>query len=244
MAEARAGGGEAAIGLHGRRDVDAKQIEELKKLYGFDKPPLRSLLRDAQELRAFDLGTSFLHNQDVWELIKSKLPVSISLGLWTFLLTYLISIPLGVAKAVREGIAVSTRSTTVLVLIGFAHSRFRARHAADRAVRGRHVPRLVPAARPHVRQLGEPVLAGAHRRLFLAPRAAAHLLRDRQLRDGDAPHQEHVRRGDPQAVRAGGAREGPVQRRVLYKHVSATRSFRWSPDFRPPSSARSSRGRS
>ena len=44
-----------------------------------------------------------MHNKDVWELIKEKLPVSISLGLWTFLLSYLISIPLGVAKAVRDG---------------------------------------------------------------------------------------------------------------------------------------------
>jgi microcin C transport system permease protein len=67
----------------------------------------------------FDLGRSFMHNKDVWQLIKEKLPVSISLGLWAFLLTYLISIPLGVAKAVREGSRFDT-STTLLVLTGFA----------------------------------------------------------------------------------------------------------------------------
>ena len=67
----------------------------------------------------FDLGRSFLHNKDVWELIKEKLPVSISLGLWAFLLTYLISIPLGIAKAVREGSRFDT-ATTLVVLIGFA----------------------------------------------------------------------------------------------------------------------------
>jgi microcin C transport system permease protein len=67
----------------------------------------------------FDLGRSFLRNQDVWTLIKSKLPVSISLGLWTFLVSYLVSIPLGVAKAVREGSRFDTL-TTVLVLMGFA----------------------------------------------------------------------------------------------------------------------------
>jgi ABC-type microcin C transport system permease subunit YejB len=51
----------------------------------------------------FDLGKSFFQNKDVWHLIKEKLPVSISLGLWTFFISYLIAVPLGVAKAVRAG---------------------------------------------------------------------------------------------------------------------------------------------
>ena len=90
--------------LHGeRRDLDEKQIEELKKLYGFDKPLHVRYFEMLASFAQFDLGKSFLHNKDVWELIKEKLPVSISLGLWTFLLSYLISIPLGIAKAVREG---------------------------------------------------------------------------------------------------------------------------------------------
>ena len=67
----------------------------------------------------FDLGKSFMHNKGVWQLIKEKLPVSISLGMWTMLLTYLISIPLGVAKAVREGSRFDT-TTTLLVLVGYA----------------------------------------------------------------------------------------------------------------------------
>ncbi len=107
--------------------------------------------------------------------------MSISLGLWTFLLSYLISIPLGVAKAVREGSRFDT-ATTLLVLVGFALPGLRARRAADRAVRGRHLPRLVSVARSHLRQLGEPELARAYRRLPVASRAAAHVLRDRQLR--------------------------------------------------------------
>ncbi|HWQ09188.1 MAG TPA: ABC transporter permease subunit, partial [Holophaga sp.] len=67
----------------------------------------------------FDLGKSFFHNKDVWQLIREKLPVSISLGMWTFLLTYLVSVPLGIAKAVRAGSRFDT-ATTFLVLVGYA----------------------------------------------------------------------------------------------------------------------------
>jgi microcin C transport system permease protein len=67
----------------------------------------------------FDLGRSFRHNKDVWQLIKEKLPVSISLGLWTFLISYLISVPLGVLKAVREGSRFDV-VTTGFVLLGYA----------------------------------------------------------------------------------------------------------------------------
>jgi microcin C transport system permease protein len=67
----------------------------------------------------FELGDSFMQNKPVWQLIQEKLPVSLSLGLWTFLATYLISVPLGVWKAVREGQAFDTVST-LLVLVGYA----------------------------------------------------------------------------------------------------------------------------
>lgn len=103
----------------GRRDLDAKQIEEIKKLYGFDKPPLQRYFEMLSNFARFDLGRSFMYNKDVWQLMKEKLPVSISLGLWTFVLSYLISIPLGVAKAIREGSRFDTAST-LLVLVGFA----------------------------------------------------------------------------------------------------------------------------
>ena len=119
LAEARAGSGGDTGSYTAKRDVDKKQIEDLKKLYGFDKPLHVRYFEMLGNFATFDLGKSFLRNQDVWTLIKSKLPVSISLGLWTFLVSYLISIPLGVAKAVREGSTFDT-FTTVLVLIGFA----------------------------------------------------------------------------------------------------------------------------
>jgi microcin C transport system permease protein len=120
MAEARAsrGGGETA-GFQARRELDAKQIAELKALYGLDKPPLERYVLTLKSFATFDLGKSFLRNKDVWQLIKEKMPVSISLGLWTFLISYLISIPLGVAKAVREGTRFDTL-TTMVVLVGYA----------------------------------------------------------------------------------------------------------------------------
>ena len=118
MAEARAGQGEGG-GYKARRDSDAKQIAALKKQYGFDKPAPERFVEMIGNFLRFDLGRSFLQNKDVWQLIKEKLPVSVSLGLWTFLLSYLISVPLGVAKAVREGTRFDTW-TSVIVLIGYA----------------------------------------------------------------------------------------------------------------------------
>ena len=118
MAEQRVGaGGEG--GYRARADNSAKQIEELKKLYGFDKPAHVRYVEMLKNFSTFNLGRSFMQNKDVWELIKEKLPVSVSLGLWTFLLSYLISVPLGIAKAVREGSRFDTVST-LFVLIGFA----------------------------------------------------------------------------------------------------------------------------
>jgi len=122
LAEIRAtqtGDGGGAGASRGSRELDAKQIEEIKKLYGFDKPPLERYIDMLKNFARFDLGRSFMHNKDVWQLIKEKLPVSISLGIWTFLLSYLISLPLGVAKAVREGSRFDAL-TTLVVLLGYA----------------------------------------------------------------------------------------------------------------------------
>ena len=119
MAEARMGGGGEGNAYKAGRDSDAKQIAELKKLYGFDKPAHVRYVEMLSNFAQFNLGRSFLHNKDVWQLIKEKLPVSMSLGLWAFLISYLISVPLGIAKAVREGSRFDV-ATTLLVLMGFA----------------------------------------------------------------------------------------------------------------------------
>ena len=125
--QGREGGGEgpaaSTSGYRGRQGVDAKRIEEIKKLYGFDKPPAERFWKMLGQFVRFDLGNSFYHNKDVWRLILEKLPVSISLGLWTFLLVYLISVPLGIAKAVRAGTRFDT-VTTFIVLLGYAIPSF------------------------------------------------------------------------------------------------------------------------
>src|SRR5919201_2658749 len=130
--QGRQGGGETGAasarapglgGYRGRQGGDAAKVEEIKKLYGFDKPPHERFVQMLGQFARFDLGRSFFHNKDVWQLIKEKLPVSISLGMWTFLLTYLISVPLGIAKAVRAGSLFDT-ATTFIVLLGYAIPSF------------------------------------------------------------------------------------------------------------------------
>lgn len=119
---ARTSGGERAgpdSTYRGRQGVDPSQVEELKKLYGFDKPAPERFVSMVINYAHFDLGQSFVHHKDVIELVKEKLPVSITLGLWTFLLSYLVSVPLGIAKAVRAGSRFDF-VTSMLVLIGYA----------------------------------------------------------------------------------------------------------------------------
>ena len=111
--------GAGASEYRGRQGVDAERVEEIKALYGFDKPPMERFVQMLKGFAHFDLGQSFYHHMDVWELVKSKLPVSITIGLWTFFLTYFISVPLGVAKAVREGSRFDS-VTSMLVLIGYS----------------------------------------------------------------------------------------------------------------------------
>ncbi|CAN7315695.1 ABC transporter permease subunit [Trinickia sp. LjRoot230] len=111
--------GQAPLGLRAHNGVDAQQIAQLKALYGFDKPPLARYWLMLSRFARFDLGQSYFHHRSVWSLMVSKLPVSISIGLWTFFLTYLISVPLGIAKAVRNGSPFDV-ATSLVVLVGYA----------------------------------------------------------------------------------------------------------------------------
>ena len=115
--EVAAGGGGGQSGIYrGARGLDPAFVEEIRKQFGFDKPaPERFLLMMKSYLR-FDFGKSFFRDQSVVDLVLQKMPVSISLGLWTTLLIYLISIPLGIAKAVRDGSRFDVWSSGVVIV--------------------------------------------------------------------------------------------------------------------------------
>jgi microcin C transport system permease protein len=95
------GGG--ASTYHGARGLDPAFIAEIERQFGFDKPASERFLLMMGNFLRFDFGNSFFRDRSVFDLVIDKMPISISLGLWTTVLVYLISIPLGVAKAVRDG---------------------------------------------------------------------------------------------------------------------------------------------
>src|ERR1700747_1780712 len=117
----QAGGGDSRY--RGARGLDPGLIRELKKQYAFNKPPLKRFLLMMRNYVTFDFGTSFFRDRRVVDLIKDKLPVSISIGLWTTLVTYLVSIPLGIRKAVRDGSRFDVW-TSAVIIVGYAVPSF------------------------------------------------------------------------------------------------------------------------
>ena len=103
----------------GSQGIDPDLIMELEKQYGFDKPPLKRFFEMLSNYLVFDFGESFYKDRSVISLIIEKLPVSISLGLWTTLFVYLISIPLGIKKAIKDGTKFDIYSSS-LIIIGYA----------------------------------------------------------------------------------------------------------------------------
>ena len=129
----RSGGGDAVqitqtqAGTTGRyrgaQGLDPDFIKELERRFGFDKPMHERFVKMMGNYIRFDFGESFFRDRPVVDLILEKMPVSISLGIWTTLLVYLISIPLGVAKAVRDGSRFDIW-TSALVIMGNAIPSF------------------------------------------------------------------------------------------------------------------------
>jgi microcin C transport system permease protein len=125
LARVSGGGGElsstatSANQTRGSRGLDPEMIKQVEKLYGFDKPPVERFLMMLKNYLTFDFGKSFYSDRPVIRLIADKLPVSISLGLWTTLLIYLISIPLGIRKAVRDGSSFDVWTSGVII-VGYA----------------------------------------------------------------------------------------------------------------------------
>jgi microcin C transport system permease protein len=116
------GGGETGA-RYGARGLDADLIRDLERQFGFDRPPVERFLLMIKRYLTFDFGESYFRKVSVVQLIGEKLPVSISLGLWSTLITYGIAIPLGIRKAVQHGSPVDVWTSTAII-IGFAIPSF------------------------------------------------------------------------------------------------------------------------
>ena len=103
----------------GARGLDPHMVADIRKMFGFDKPAPERFVLMLRDYLTFNLGRSFFQDQPVIKLIREKMPVSISLGLWSTVLVYFVSIPLGIAKAVRDGSRFDVFSSAA-VLIGYA----------------------------------------------------------------------------------------------------------------------------
>ena len=126
--EGFAGGGDAGIGgsaggedsgYAGARGLPPEFIAELEREFGFDKPPLERFLTMIWNYMRLDFGESYFRSILVIDLILEKMPVSITLGLWSTLIAYLVSIPLGISKAVRDGTPFDTW-TSGLIIVAYA----------------------------------------------------------------------------------------------------------------------------
>ncbi len=120
------GGGDSEIASQnnnttyvGARGLSPAYIAQLEKEFGFDKPPLERFLLMMWNYARFDFGKSFFKPQRVVDLVLDKMPVSITLGLWSTLIAYFISIPLGIRKAVRDGSRFDTW-TSGAIIVGYA----------------------------------------------------------------------------------------------------------------------------
>jgi microcin C transport system permease protein len=122
-ASAAASASTASSGYRGAQGLDPEFIKDLERQFGFDKPLHERFLKMMGNFIVFDFGTSFFRDETVIDLVLSKMPVSISLGLWTTIIVYLVCIPLGIRKAVKDGTRFDVWTTTILT-IGFAIPSF------------------------------------------------------------------------------------------------------------------------
>ena len=131
----------------GAQGLDPAFIASLERQYGFDKPAWQRFVTMVWNYLRFDFGDSYFRDRSVVQLVIDKMPVSISLGVWTTLLTYLISIPLGIRKAVRDGSQFDVW-TSAVIIVGYADPGVPVRRAPDRPVRRRQLLADLSLARP------------------------------------------------------------------------------------------------
>jgi len=113
------GGTSGSDKYRGARGLDPEFIKQIEKQFGFDKPMHERFMLMLRSYLRFDFGTSYFRDQSVVQLVIQKMPISISLGLWTTLLVYMVSIPLGIAKAVRDGSRFDV-ATSGAIILGYA----------------------------------------------------------------------------------------------------------------------------
>ena len=112
-------GGESDSEYIGGRGLPPEFIAQLEREFGFDKPPLERFLNMMWNYMRFDFGESYFRSISVFDLVMEKMPVSITLGLWSTLIAYMVSIPLGIKKAVRDGTPFDTW-TSGAIIVGYA----------------------------------------------------------------------------------------------------------------------------
>ena len=120
---ARMAGSTTSSAYRGAQGLDPEFIKSIEKQFGFDKPAHERYFLMMKNYVVFDLGESFYRTIDVGDLIVEKMPVSISLGLWSTLIIYIVSIPMGIAKAVRDGSKFDI-GTSYAIVIGYAVPSF------------------------------------------------------------------------------------------------------------------------
>lgn len=109
--------GDDDSGYRGARGLDPGIIKEIERMYGFDKPAHERFFMMMKDYLTFNFGESFFKGRPVVDLVIEKMPVSISLGVWSALIIHLVSIPLGIAKAVRDGSPFDVWSSIVIVVL-------------------------------------------------------------------------------------------------------------------------------
>ena len=119
----QAAGGEGGFKYRGAQGLDPEFIKELEKQFGFDRPAHERFLKMLWDYARFDFGDSYFRDRPVIELIIDALPVSMSLGLWLTFISYAVSIPLGIAKAVRDGSRFDV-ATSAVIIVGYAIPSF------------------------------------------------------------------------------------------------------------------------
>jgi microcin C transport system permease protein len=110
------GSREGGLQYRGARGIDPAFIKEIETLYGFDKPMHERFLKMMGDYLVFDFGNSFFRDRPVVQLVIDKLPVSISIGIWSTLIIYFVSIPLGIRKAVRDGTRFDYWTSTAIIV--------------------------------------------------------------------------------------------------------------------------------